>query len=74
LGEYLGELMNMAMNDSILTDTVTFYFIGGKYLVPCSSILEASEKLNLKNSIEITSSYKGHSDIEYAMPFFVNGK
>jgi hypothetical protein len=66
--------MNMAMNDSILTDVVTFYFIGGRYFVPCSSILEAAEKIDLKNSIEITSAYKGWSDEVYSMPFLIEGK
>lgn len=66
LSYWLAEIMNMAIADSTIMDTVSFYMIGGKYLVPCSVLLEANEELGLKNSIEITSSYKGHSDIEYA--------
>ena len=64
LGEYLGEIMNMAMSDQ-LSDVVTFYMIGGKYLVPCSAILESAEQLNLKESIKITSSYTGKTDFGY---------
>lgn len=63
LGKYLGEIMNLAVGD--VTDTVCFYLIGGKYLVPASKILEASKELDLANSISITSSYNGLSDDEY---------
>jgi hypothetical protein len=34
--------MNMAMNDAV-EDTVTFYMIGGQFLVPCSAILEKAQ-------------------------------
>ena len=68
LGDYLGELMNMEMSEAVKEDKVTFYFIGGKYFVPASAILKAAEKLQLKDSIEITSSYKGLSDIAYELP------
>ena len=64
LGEYLGEVMNMAMSDQ-LSDVVTFYIIGGKYLVPCSAILESAEQLDLKNSVKITSAYSGKTDVGY---------
>ena len=64
LGDYLGEIMNMAMSDQ-LSDVVTFYIIGGKYLVPCSVILESAEQLNLKESIKITSAYSGKTDVGY---------
>lgn len=64
LGDYLGEIMNMAMSDQ-LSDVVTFYMIGGKYFVPCSVILESAEQLDLKNSIKITSSYAGKTDVGY---------
>lgn len=74
LGDFLGELMNMAMNDSVVTDVVTFYYIGGRYLVPGSAILEASRKLDLENSIRITSAYKGLPDIAYEMPFLMQGE
>jgi hypothetical protein len=38
LSGWVGEIMNMALADGI-EDTVTFYLIGGTYLVPCSAIL-----------------------------------
>lgn len=66
LSYWLAENMNIAILDSTVKDTVSFYIIGGKYLVPCSAILEASDELGLKSSIEITSTYQGHSDLEYA--------
>ena len=66
LSYWLAEIMNIAILDSTVKDTVSFYIIGGKYLVPCSIILEASNELGLKNNIEITSTYQGHSDLEYA--------
>ena len=66
LSNWLIEIMNMAMADSAVKDTVSFYMIGGKYLVPCSVIIEAGKELKLANSIEITSAYQGRSDIEYA--------
>ena len=74
LGEYLGELMNMAMNDAV-EDTVTFYMIGGQFLVPCSAILEKAQQLNLADNITITSAYKGMTDIGYRGSYTViNGK
>jgi hypothetical protein len=57
--------MNMAIIDSE-KDTVSFYVIGGQYMVPCSALLRASKELGLEHNIEITSSYKGFSDLEYA--------
>jgi hypothetical protein len=42
LENWLGEIMNMAVSDAV-EDTVTFYVIGGKYMVPCSAILEAAD-------------------------------
>lgn len=63
LGSYLGEIMNFAMGE--VTDTICFYFIGGTYLVPASAILEAANELDLRENIEITSSYRGLSDLEY---------
>jgi hypothetical protein len=47
LGHWLGEVMNMAVEDSV-EDTVTFYMIAGRYLVPCSVILEAADKVGLR--------------------------
>ena len=54
------------MADSAIGDTVSFYMIEGKYLVPCSRLIEAGKQLKLANSIEITSSYQGYSDEQYA--------
>ena len=64
LGNHLGEIMNMAMSDSI-SNKVTFYLISGKYLVPCSAILEQAEELKLQNNLTITSSYEGRSDMQF---------
>jgi hypothetical protein len=58
--------MNMAMIDSEVEDTISFYLIEGKYLIPCSVLIEASKELKLANSIEITSAYKGYDDIGYS--------
>lgn len=66
LSYWLIEIMNMAMADSAIGDTVSFYMIEGKYLVPCSRLIEAGKQLKLANSIEITSSYQGYSDEQYA--------
>lgn len=63
LGHWLGEIMNMAVNDAV-EDTVTFYMIAGRYLVPCSVILEAAEKTALKQNITI-SGPQGKSDSDY---------
>ena len=49
LSSWLIELMNMAMIDSEVGDTVSFYLIGGKYLVPCSVLINASQELGLKD-------------------------
>ncbi len=70
LNGYLGELMNFTMGQVV--DTVCFYLISGKYLVPASKILEAAEELKLSNSIEITSSYRGLNDIAYELPILKN--
>ena len=64
LENYLGELMNMAMSDAV-DDTVTFYMIGGQYLVPGSAILDNADSLDLANSITITSAYAGLTDVGY---------
>lgn len=61
---YLGEVMNMAINEGI-DDNISFYLIAGKYLVPASEILEAAKELQLRENLEVTSSYKGKSDEEY---------
>jgi hypothetical protein len=67
LGNYLGEIMNMSINN-VLKDTFSFYLISGKYLVPGSRILKMADQINLRNSIEITSSYHGLPDLAYEMP------
>jgi hypothetical protein len=61
LGGWVGEIMNMALKDGI-EDTVTFYLIGGVYLVPCSAILLAADKLKMREGISIASSYVGTTD------------
>ena len=71
LGGYLGEIMNMTMGD-VMKDTISFYFISGKYLVPASRILEAANRLGLTDNIIITSSYKGLTDEEYMVQSHTN--
>lgn len=62
---WLIEIMNMAMADASVDDTVSFYLIGGKYLVPCSVLIENAEELKLKENIDITSRYDALYDWEY---------
>lgn len=62
LGGYFAEIMNLAINDAV-DDKVTFYFIGGGYLVPGSHILNQNHFERVK--VSITSGYKGMSDEEY---------
>jgi len=61
---YLGEIMNMAINIGI-EDNIGFYLIAGRYLVPASKILEASQELLLRENLDIYSKYEGKSDEEY---------
>lgn len=65
LESWVGSIMNMAIADSV-EDTVTFYMIGGKYFVPCSVILEASQQIGIQQSLKIYSAYEGKSDKEFA--------
>lgn len=65
LESWVGSIMNMAIADSV-EDTVTFYMIGGKYFVPCSAILEASQQIGIQQSLKIYSAYEGKSDKEFA--------
>jgi hypothetical protein len=58
--------MNMAIADSAVGDTVSFYMVGGRYLIPCSALLKASKELGLANNISIESTYKGFDDTGYA--------
>lgn len=50
-------------------DTVTFYFIGGSYLVPASDILRAYSQRDLMpkifGNISIDSKYEGHSESDF---------
>ena len=62
LSDYIGEIMNMAVNDAI-ADKVTFYLISGEYLVPGSDILFYGDFGKAK--VEITSGYDGKSDLQY---------
>lgn len=64
LQDWLGEIMNMALTDAI-EDTVTFYLISGRYLVPCSLILEMGEKISLNNSISINSSFSRYTNEQF---------
>lgn len=64
LRDWIGEIMNMALNDSI-KDTVTFYLISGRYLVPCSVILRVAEQIGLNNSISIHSSFQRYTNEEF---------
>lgn len=66
LSYWLVELMNMAIVDSAVGDTVSFYMVGGHYLIPCSALLEASKELGLANNISIESTYRGFDDTGYA--------
>lgn len=54
----LGEIMNLAVSDSI-EDTVCFYFIDGQYLLPGSVILESARD----NMMDIPISITGPSPI-----------
>lgn len=68
LGNYLAELMSLAVSEvSNGSNSVTFYIINGKYLVPASHIIAAGSETaeQLKNSIEITSSWQGRSNDDF---------
>ena len=68
LGNYLAELMSLAVSEaSNGTNSVTFYIINGRYLVPASHIIQAGSdsEEQLKKSIEITSGWKGLSDEDF---------
>lgn len=67
LGNKIGELYSLAVADSV-SDTVTFYYISGRYLVPGSAILRAAQEIQhqqTSDNIRITSSVKGMDDDEY---------
>jgi hypothetical protein len=66
LQEWLGAVMNMAVDDAAIADTVTFYMISGKYFVPCSVILKASREIGLKQSVKIYGADNGISDKGFA--------
>lgn len=65
LESWIGSIMNMAISDAV-EDTVTFYMIGGKYFVPCSVILEASQRIGVQQSLKIYSAFEGKSDKDFA--------
>lgn len=65
LESWIGSIMNMAVSDAV-EDTVTFYMIGGKYFVPCSIILAASQRIGVQQSLKIYSAFEGKSDKEFA--------
>lgn len=70
LGTYMGEMYNLAIQKSV-EDTVCFYYISGKYLIPGSAILKivANDMDNtIKKAVQITSSYTAHTDEEFATP------
>ena len=70
LEDYFAEIMNLAVSDA-LEDKVTFYYIGGGFLIPGSSILSKSF---VKSYVEITSDYKGMSNEEYMSSSRPRGK
>ena len=72
LGSYLGEVMNMAVGESAMKDKISFYVIAGKYLVPASVILRASQELNLAKNLAISSKYNALPDKAFEMPFHIN--
>ena len=64
LKSYIGAVMNLSVKAGI-SDTVSFYMIGAKYLVPGSVILKAAIALGENNALEVTSSYQGREDDQY---------
>lgn len=66
LNSYFAEIMNFDVGLQV-GDTVVFYFIEGQYLVPGSQILESAylDQLN-RESVKITSEYRGKTDEEYS--------
>jgi hypothetical protein len=66
LQQWLGAVMNMAVEDAAITDTVTFYMISGKYFVPCSVILKAAREIGLKQSVMIYGADRGKTDEGFA--------
>ena len=75
LGQHLGTLMNMTINDQI-EDTIVFYLIDGKYLVPGSEILRAYQAVENQLNVNITikSSYQGFTDVDYATTKYADDK
>jgi hypothetical protein len=59
---------SIAINDYIEEDTINFYFIGGRYLVPSSEILYSvwqRRQDNVKIPITVSSSYKAITNDDY---------
>ena len=66
LHDYMYLVYAIAVNDYIEEDTVNFYLIGGKYLVPSSEILASVQKRGKDNiPITIPSNDKAKTDKEY---------
>ena len=70
LGTRLGEIMNMAIKEEV-ADSVSFYYVGGQYLIPGSHILSVADQLtnftgkSLRESVKIDSNYDGKTDEQY---------
>lgn len=61
---FFGEILNLAL-DNAVQDTVTFYYIGGKALVPGSIILREGLSKKIVSQIpKITSGFKDHKTDE----------
>jgi hypothetical protein len=57
LPSYFAQIANLDLGEVIRKDTVSFYLISGKYLVPASHIAKAVYQNTLYAPISITSSY-----------------
>ena len=66
LPSYFAQIANLDLGEVIRKDTVSFYLISGKYLVPASHIAKAVYQNTLYAPISITSSYnESKTDQEY---------
>lgn len=66
LPSYFAQIANLDLGEVIRRDTVSFYLISGRYLVPASHIANAVYKNTLYAPISITSSYdESKTDQEY---------
>lgn len=64
---YFAEIANLDLN-TMFSDGVSFYFIEGSLLIPASHIAKAVQTQTMNLDVEITSSYRGKTDDEYASP------